>query len=600
MGSADPYLNASFDSFDEEIRRQVATKGIARSGEKTLLPMLLRVANQNWQPRNKIPDLEISSQIGDVVACRGSRESVAELERDPTVLAIEGSRRASAPDCEDSIKFIGADTVQNREDCPEKGDHALIAVIDGGIDPLHEAFLGDDGKTRIVAIWDQRSGYGTAPTFKGRERKETTEFRRDHIDHWIKSNAVPAQLGRDPGGHGTHVASIAAGRKGSKFLGGVAPQSKIVVVIPKISTDPSDPHSLGYSTSHVDALEYIDCLADELGLPVVVNLSQGMNMGAHDGTSIVELAFDNFCGGGRRAGRVVVKSAGNERAKNGHARLKMAAHSTERFTWESSGSFRSRDDIEVWFTSCDHMQFQLLSPVEDKWSAVVSRDEAKRGEFPNGNTYLIQYQTYHPDNGDSQLLVTIDRGTAATIAQGPWQIKIKSNEVFDGVMHAWLERDAAQAIRFDSHLNEDSTLSIPGTARSVIAVASVNASDSCEVARGSSYGPTRDGRQKPDVAAPGEKICAARAGTKDDVISKCGTSMAAPHVTGAIALLLSQSAKYCAATEGSKILNAAQVRAALCQMTKNFNGQWTNAMGYGVIDAAKLLGAFQKYSQDVH
>jgi subtilisin family serine protease len=66
----------------------------------------------------------------------------------------------------------------------------------------------------------------------------------------------------------------------------------------------------------------------------------------------------------------------------------------------------------------------------------------------------------------------------------------------------------------------------------------------------SSRGPTGDGRMKPDLLAPGERIVSCAAGveaqkykTSDlpDVLycELSGTSMAAPHVSGAIAAFLS-------------------------------------------------------------
>ena len=71
------------------------------------------------------------------------------------------------------------------------------------------------------------------------------------------------------------------------------------------------------------------------------------------------------------------------------------------------------------------------------------------------------------------------------------------------------------------------TLSIPGTARTVITVASVDASLPIRVASYSSYGPTRDLRDKPDVAAPGENVLAAQSGTANGVVQFfSGTSMA--------------------------------------------------------------------------
>ena len=100
---------------------------------------------------------------------------------------------------------------------------------------------------------------------------------------------------------------------------------------------------------------------------------------------------------------------------------------------------------------------------------------------------------------------------------------------------------AARPSEFVSHASEEMTLSVPGTAFSVIAVGAVDASIPIKVGPFSSYGPTRDRRNKPDVVAPGVQVEAARGGTFDDIRPESGTSMAAPHVTGAIALLLSQS-----------------------------------------------------------
>ncbi len=88
-----------------------------------------------------------------------------------------------------------------------------------------------------------------------------------------------------------------------------------------------------------------------------------------------------------------------------------------------------------------------------------------------------------------------------------------------------------------------SCLPPPGTAKNVISVGA-HQSDMQYMTQFSSWGPTDDGRMKPDVSAPGCEVFNDNGVTSTSFggayISSCGTSAAAPVVTGAIAVLLEQ------------------------------------------------------------
>ncbi|MBI2305144.1 MAG: S8 family peptidase [Chloroflexi bacterium] len=108
------------------------------------------------------------------------------------------------------------------------------------------------------------------------------------------------------------------------------------------------------------------------------------------------------------------------------------------------------------------------------------------------------------------------------------------------------------------------TVGSPGAARRVIAIGA--STDGDAVADFSSRGPTADGRVKPDLLFPGYGIISARAQgtamgrTIDDLYTEAsGTSMATPHASGAVALLL----------EARPGLNPAQVKDLLISSAKD-------------------------------
>jgi len=138
------------------------------------------------------------------------------------------------------------------------------------------------------------------------------------------------------------------------------------------------------------------------------------------------------------------------------------------------------------------------------------------------------------------------------------------------------------------------SVSTPGDAHLAITVGA--AYDSGEGTKGavasfSSLGPTADGRVKPDITAPGVYIMAPEANTGTGYIEHSGTSMATPHVAGAVALLL----------QANQNLDPAQVKYILTRTTQvdYYAGTPDNTEGYGYIDIAAAVANAADLSDDL-
>ena len=551
--------------------------------------VLLRLQSTDWVPP---AHLKIGSRFETFVTAVASEADLQALQADPGVVSIEISGDGGVKDLDTSVPFVGGDTV-HRPPIPERGDQALVGVIDTGIDVLHEAFLDSDGNSRILGVWNQRDSTGPSP------QAVDPTFTQDYGTLYVPADIAgflanpaltPGSL-RDPATHGTHVASIAAGRAaGPTLADGLAPEAGLIVVIPNSKTEPGSPPSLGYSMTHVDALQFLKLAA--LGnnavsvnaLPIAVNVSLGMNAGAHDGTTLVEAAFDSVTAGGRDPGYVIVKSAGNERGRGGHSRVRAIEGGILPIEWNSSG-FRFQDYIEVWYHARDELRFCLVDPAGNRLT-IVDEANPQAAAVLGGNHCRLDLTTRHIDNGENLLTITISP-QLVPIQAGRWSLQIEGVTLRsgDGFVDAWVERDDARAVTFipdDPYM----TLSIPGTAQTVISVGASSAALPFELTASSSFGLTRDQRPKPDLIAPGADIVAAAANTNDhrETVAYTGTSMAAPHVTGALALVLSGRHK-----SGNPQYNARQLQRGLINSAQASGGFHNEGSGWGLLDAASLF-----------
>jgi subtilisin family serine protease len=398
----------------------------------------------------------------------------------------------------------------------------------------------------------------------------------------------------DAGAHGTYVAGIAAGNGTTHGIyEGVAPEADLILVTYRNDVP------VGGSAYALDAVDYIRNHPAASGRPAVINLSQGDNLGAHDGTSLLERAIDHVVGEGRV---LVVVSAGNERGGPAchHARGKVEQGRELALSFALlEDSDRNRvvdgDAIELWYGGGDRFAVALQAPGGQRSDFVEPGGEGVVIEFPGGSRARVCSQTGHPTNGDNRVVIILERGEGW--GAGVWQLILRGDRVERGDFDAWADRpNAVTVIDFRSHQSDASTITLPGTSRRALTVGGfitrpLSSENSSEVrgdfAPGSSVGPTRDGRIKPDLTAPSTLVMAPRVrkvGRAPRYDPMGGTSMAAPHVTGVVALLWSLWPGLAAGQIGDALLSTARADA--------FTGATPNtSWGRGKLDAGAAYEA---------
>jgi subtilisin family serine protease len=262
-----------------------------------------------------LADLETLAQINGVERVESSRVMVKELD----ISSVE----------------TGA-VLLHQNQFPVRGQGSLVGIIDTGIDYTHPDFRNAEGSSRILALWDQGA---PAPVHGGVPYGRS--YTKAELDFALQSS-IP--LHGDIGAHGTHVAGIASGN-GAGSLGwftGIAPESGLIVVATR--PDP-DGKTLGRSAGVFEAFTYIVAWARFFGLPVAINLSQGMNGGGHCGETVLETGLNDLA---RQAGVVIVKSAGNEQEWRIHAGGQLTQGQTVEVGLLVPSNDVHNDVLEVW------------------------------------------------------------------------------------------------------------------------------------------------------------------------------------------------------------------------------------------------------------
>lgn len=519
------------------------------------------------------------SSLQSVMAVRIPIDNVKEFIEQNSVKFVEISQKYKIT-LDESRKEIGADRVQNGSGLPRKltGKGVIVGVFDTGIDFKHPDFSTEAG-TRIQYLWDMSDETGTPPS----NFDWGSEYKKSDIDNTPQNVAE-----KDLNGHGTHVAGTAVGNgRGNASMMGIATEADLIVVKGSRKVE-------GDGFEDVDILagcQYIFEKAKELGKPAVINLSLGTILGSHDGGSVLEMALTQMS----VPGNIIVVAAGNDGLLPIHAGTEYGAGENIECLINAIDLCTFFEDLcpdipgialtaaDVWYqgNTMDSIFVGIYLPGGGSGLQFAKEIGVKVGEAIENspidiNGTIIAYISIdavtvnNPNNGDGNAFITISNngnGTQQFLGY-PWSLRFKTKEA--GKLDLWAgipnsENSPLKGRYTTFGGNNSMTIGKPASAKKVISVGSYVTKNEWTSKTGqqsgsnltlgvistfSSLGPTRDGRVAPMVTAPGEIIFAAASSDmnqddKQNIITPdgkyygiSGTSMATPHVTGVIAMLL--------------------------------------------------------------
>ncbi|HSD62417.1 MAG TPA: S8 family serine peptidase [Ignavibacteriaceae bacterium] len=537
---------------------------------------------------------------GDIISAEIPVISINKITASPEILYVDASTisevKINVSRIEAKVDLLHNGTGISR---PYKGNGVVVGLVDSGIDWKHSDFHNANGN-RIKYLWDM-SGQGNPPS----GYDYGTEYTKAQLD----ANQCQEIDGDDGEGHGTHVSGTAAGN-GSALADyiGMAPLSDIIFV-------KGFRNGPGFaSTDVINGCNYIFQKASQMGEPAVINLSLGGHFGPHDGSSLYEQGLSNLTGDGR----IIVAAAGNEGGETIHLSY-AAGGSSYSDAYETlvdmpagtpiavSDMWYNNGNINVGLAAYDPDTFTIIGYS----NAIPPGQKIEDVEFNVGGTVygyitIDATGTSNPNNGANEVLIAIDSHNGQiNISNVVWSVYTYGTGTFD----AWMVTGGTfsdYSTNWFKPGDNNSTVGQPGTANKIICVGAYCTKDHWvdidgitryqpgnpvigQISWFSSLGPSRDGRLKPDIVAPGEAILAALSEDLTNVPRENillggmhqkmqGTSMASPHVTGSVALLL----------EKNPSLNYDETVALLEDNAKQdaFTGNSPgNTYGYGKLDA---------------
>jgi subtilisin family serine protease len=585
----------------ELLRAEAGTDG------DRVLEAIIRLA----RPGIEIPDVRIVSRFGTIATCRIRARDVIAVRARPDVCSFKAARGLS-PDIEPgfgpldaaspALPAIRPTDIRRDPALTLTGAGVAVAVVGWGADVDSAALRWPDdpaaagqhrpGGSRFLSFWDQRDqAVGPPPDPYG----YGTVHDREEIDRALQDPRPYERLGYHPGiadpqgtgSHDTRTLSIAAGNGRDGGPEGIAPEADLIFVhLADRNTGGLAP-PFGDSVRALEAVDYISRTAGSQ--PCSINISAGRICGPHTGTALVEMAFDELLAS--KPGLMISQSGGNYARRRAHSCGTIAPGEARSLTVVVDPADITLNEVEIWYDGADEFTVRIDPPGYTAGRPVCLGERSDL--LIEGRVIGRVYHRKHdPNNGDNHIVAYLDPVGRA----GNWRITLEARKVCSGRFHAWIERDdscpGCQARFTPNDSNTVTTVGSITTSHLPLIVGAYNAHDPARPAAPfSSHGPSRDGRLKPDLVAPGVDVLATRSapiGASRNpglLVYGSGTSFAAPHVAGAVAL--------CFEAAGNR-LSAHAIRSLVLGSCDPVTDSDPNRLGCGYLNVPRLVADVQR------
>ena len=581
----------------------MGTRAGAQEDNMVTAYVTINPGKTSWQQLGLTP----VSSFGNTATVRIGMSRIARIAEADGVEYVQVTA-APQPMLDVARAEAGVDMVHNATSLeqPYTGKGVIVGVVDAGFDYTHAAFRNPtDGSLRIKRIWEQKNS-----TFEGAKAPEKYGYGIELDTPELISKAMGDN---SENSHGTHVAGIATGSdpyKSGAYRGN-APEAEIVLVAVDLESCTSADIS--------NAIAYIYDYADAADMPCVVNLSLGNHQDPHDGTS----TFDTMADAMQGPGRLIVGAAGNHRADKFHiAHTFTSADDTPLRTFVTYKTAPSTVnygcDLEIWGEPGTDFTVDISA-----YSLFNKKDVVTATAYPNDGVTDIELARYttgkwtvasetSPLNGKPHVTLS----SAITSIRTNHAIAITVTPKSGGKIDIWADNtrlglDSKDEEGFTAPGESSTIAEIAGTAKRILTVGAyttrneytVNGAHGTlsetvgEVSSFSSYGPTADGRMKPEISAPGCFIISAvssndASGTimqadNNDSWERTnlygymqGTSMSAPFVAGVVATWL-QACPQLTPEQLREVMRSTARKDTFTGTLEEGDNNW----GYGKVDA---------------